>query len=68
MRTETCRFSTRRVATAAHEIISPDGLVIGWSVDERWAAAMVAGLERLVAKNGTGIVTTIAVPEDEARP
>jgi hypothetical protein len=48
--TDEAKYTTRRVATMAHEIRSPDGLVIGWAVDEGWAEKMVEGLDRLDAR------------------
>jgi hypothetical protein len=41
-------FTSRRIATAAHEVITPDGTVIGWAVDEKWAAAIVSGLNEML--------------------
>ena len=46
METET--FSSTRIGTTGHEICDPDGQVIGWTVTEYWAAAVVALL------NGAG--------------
>ena len=35
-------FSFNRMGTTGHEIRDPDGLVIGWTVDEMWAAVIAA--------------------------
>ncbi len=40
METET--FSSRLVGTTGHEILTPDGQVIAWTVDSVWAAVIVA--------------------------
>jgi hypothetical protein len=34
----------RRIGTCGCEIISPDGLVVAWAVDEVWAVLIVRGL------------------------
>jgi hypothetical protein len=33
-----------QVATRGCEIRSPAGVIVGWAVDDKWAALMVAGL------------------------
>jgi hypothetical protein len=35
-------FAARRIGTTGHEIVSPQGEVVAWTVDERWAAIVVA--------------------------
>ena len=44
-------FSTRRVASEAHEIIDQNGKVIGWAIDSDHAACIVAGLEQITAEH-----------------
>lgn len=39
-------FTTRRVGTAGHEILGPDGTIIGWTADEYWAAVVVSALNQ----------------------
>lgn len=51
----TSRFTSRRIATAAHEILTLDGSVIGWAVDEKWAAAIVAGLNQMVGEDAASL-------------
>ena len=45
MRTDAL-FQARRVGTTGHEIVSPDRQVVGWTVDQLWAAILVALLNR----------------------
>jgi len=34
-------FAARRVGTTGHEIVGPQGEIVAWTVDERWAAVIV---------------------------
>lgn len=40
-------FSIRRAGTTIYDILDPDGMVIGWGADKRWASAMALGLSLL---------------------
>jgi len=57
-------FAARRVATAGHEIVGPDGLVVAWAVDGVWAEMVIAGLERLVGDGWP--VPVVATFEEDA--
>jgi hypothetical protein len=35
-------FTARLVGSAGHEILNPDGEVVAWTVDGRWAAVVTA--------------------------
>ena len=35
-------FAFRRVASTGCEILDPDGVVVAWTVNETWAAVVVA--------------------------
>jgi hypothetical protein len=52
-------YSARRCGSTGHEILNPDGEVIAWTVDGRWAEAIVALL------NTTEVSSP---PLPEARP
>jgi hypothetical protein len=38
-------FRSRRIGPAGHEILTPDGVVVAWTVDEFRAAIVAAGLK-----------------------
>ena len=40
-------FTARRVGTSGHEIMSPQGEVIAWTVDAAWAAVIAGLLNRV---------------------
>ena len=42
-------YTYRRIATTGHEILSPEGTVVAWTVDAITAAVIVALLNRAVA-------------------
>jgi hypothetical protein len=46
-------FAIRRVGTAGHEILDPDGNVVAWAVDEPWAMLIAAALNRAEAEGST---------------
>ncbi len=35
-------FSTRRSGSVGHEIVTPEGEIVAWTVDGWWAAVIVA--------------------------
>jgi hypothetical protein len=39
-------YTSRRVGSRGHEIRDPNGTIIGWTVDEEWAAVIVGLLNR----------------------
>ncbi len=45
-------FTTRRVGTTGHEIVTQQGTVIGWTVDASWAAILVALLNDTTTGSG----------------
>lgn len=49
-------FTYRRVGTTGCEILDPNGVVVAWSVDEMWAAVIVARLNDNLRKAGAGTV------------
>ena len=44
-------FTYRRSGSSGCEIVDPDGVVIAWTVDEVWAAMIVAELNRSPTAN-----------------
>jgi len=40
-------FIIRKVATAGHEILAPDGNAVAWAATEAWALAIAALLSRV---------------------
>ena len=44
-------FRARQVGTTGHEILDPQGTVIAWTVNEPWAAVIVALLTEYTSQN-----------------
>jgi hypothetical protein len=44
--TNNAPFTTRHVGSTGHEILSADGYVVAWTVDEYWAVVVVEAMNR----------------------
>jgi hypothetical protein len=58
-------FIVRRVATAGHEILSPQGEVIAWTTDGYWASLIVGLLGTAEREGLNGLATLLRRPADE---
>ena len=61
---KTVGFTSRRVGTTGHEILTPQGTVIGWAIDGTWAALIAVLLNRVEAE-GLGCLDNL---EDTLAP
>jgi hypothetical protein len=55
-------FAFRRVGTVGCEILA-DGVVVAWTVDERWAAVVVGLMERVEQGDPTHDEKNPSVPD-----
>ena len=56
---------TRRSKTVGHEILSPDGEIVAWTVDAAWAQVIVALLNKA---DDEGLHHYLRRSECEVRP
>jgi hypothetical protein len=56
-------YMTRRSGTVGHEILSPEGEIVAWTIDGCWAAIIVGLLDRVEGRNPTHDTRNPSAPD-----